>query len=79
MQFFVCKTISSEFFFASSHQNVFNTMSETDELAGKLARRQALNEDENVPRRQMKVFNPYTEFKEFSRKQIKDFEKMFKK
>ena len=54
-------------------------MSETEELAGKLARRQALNEDENQPRRQIKVFNPYTEFKEFSRKQIKDFEKMFKK
>jgi hypothetical protein len=26
----------------------------------------------------LEVFNPYTEFKEFSRKQIKDFEKMFK-
>lgn len=54
-------------------------MSETDELAAKLNRRQALNEDEDMPRRQMKVFNPYTEFKEFTRKQIKDFEKMFKK
>ncbi|XP_020630503.1 EF-hand domain-containing protein D2-like [Orbicella faveolata] len=53
-------------------------MSETDELAAKLNRRQALNEDEEMPRRQMKVFNPYTEFKEFTRKQIKDFEKMFK-
>lgn len=53
-------------------------MSETEELAGKLARRQALNEDENIPRREVKVFNPYTEFKEFTRKQIKEFEKMFK-
>lgn len=53
-------------------------MSETDELARKLAHRQALNEDEEMPRRQLKVFNPYTEFKEFTRKQIKDFEKMFK-
>lgn len=26
-----------------------------------------------------KIFNPYTEFKDFTRKQIKDFEKMFKK
>ena len=54
-------------------------MSETNELANKLARRQALNEDEDAPRRQLQVFNPYTEFKEFTRKQIKDFEKMFKK
>lgn len=54
-------------------------MSETNELAAKLAHRQALNENEEMPRRQMTVFNPYTEFKEFSRKQIKDFEKMFKK
>lgn len=54
-------------------------MSETDELAKKLAHRQALNEDEDLPRRQVKVFNPYTEFKEFTRKQIKEFESMFKK
>lgn len=54
-------------------------MSETDELAKKLAHRQALNEDEDLPRRQLKVFNPYTEFKEFTRKQIKEFESMFKK
>ena len=57
----------------------FDNMSETNELSSKLAHRQALNEDENLPRRQLKVFNPYTEFKEFTRKQIKDFEKMFKK
>ncbi|KAK3730107.1 hypothetical protein QZH41_013747 [Actinostola sp. cb2023] len=53
-------------------------MSETNELANKLARRTAINEGESVPRRQLQVFNPYTEFKEFSRRQIKDFEKMFK-
>lgn len=54
-------------------------MSETNELAQKLARRNQINEGEDVPRKQLEVFNPYTEFKEFSRKQIKDFEKMFKK
>ena len=54
-------------------------MSETNELAQKLARRNQINEGEDVPPKQMEVFNPYTEFKEFSRKQIKDFEKMFKK
>ena len=53
-------------------------MSETEELANKLARRQALNESEEMPRRRIEVFNPYTEFKEFTRKQIKDFEKKFK-
>ncbi|XP_029115956.1 EF-hand domain-containing protein D2-like [Scleropages formosus] len=31
-----------------------------------------------LPRRTMRVFNPYNEFKEFSRKQIKDMERMFK-
>ncbi|XP_077998311.1 EF-hand domain-containing protein D2-like [Glandiceps talaboti] len=56
-------------------------MSETDELAKKLARRAAINEGEQASDSptQSKVFNPYTEFKEFSRKEIKDFEKMFKK
>ncbi|XP_070561699.1 EF-hand domain-containing protein D2-like [Ptychodera flava] len=56
-------------------------MSETDELAAKLARRTAINEGEDVaqPPATSNIFNPYTEFKEFSRKQIKDFEKMFKK
>ncbi|EDO33425.1 predicted protein [Nematostella vectensis] len=53
-------------------------MSETDELASKLARRTAINEGEEKPRFKIQVFNPYTEFKEFSRKQIKEFEKMFK-
>lgn len=50
------------------------------ELADKLARRQAINEGEDVPSvRSVQVFNPYTEFKEFSRKQIKEYEKMFKR
>ncbi|XP_056129230.1 EF-hand domain-containing protein D2 [Lampris incognitus] len=43
------------------------------ELGAKLLRR---GEPPQQP--SMKVFNPYTEFKEFSRKQIKDMEKMFK-
>lgn len=49
------------------------------ELGAKLVRRGELNEgvgDQHQP--SMKVFNPYTEFKEFSRKQIKDMEKLFK-
>lgn len=54
-------------------------MSETEELANKLARRTAINEGESVePVRKMQIFNPYTEFHEFTRKQIKDYEKMFK-
>lgn len=54
-------------------------MSETNELAEKLARRNRLNEDEDLPRTQVTVFNPYTEFQEFTRKQIREFEAMFKK
>ncbi|KXJ09143.1 EF-hand domain-containing protein D2 [Exaiptasia diaphana] len=54
-------------------------MSETNELAAKLAHRNKLNDDESAPRRQIAVFNPYIEFKEFSRKQIKNFEGIFKK
>lgn len=49
------------------------------ELGAKLQRRGELNDgvgEHHQP--SMKVFNPYTEFKEFSRKQIKDMEKMFK-
>ncbi|XP_067658847.1 EF-hand domain-containing protein D2-like [Haliotis asinina] len=55
-------------------------MSETEELAKKLQRRNNINdgiEEGSLP--SARVFNPYTEFKEFSRKQIKDFEKTFKK
>ncbi|XP_038075086.1 EF-hand domain-containing protein D2-like [Patiria miniata] len=51
-----------------------------DELASKLARREALNEGNEEPNTDKRtlVFNPYTEFKEFSRKEIKQYEKMFK-
>lgn len=55
------------------------TASADSELGAKLQRRGELNEgfgEHQQP--SMKVFNPYTEFKEFSRKQIKDMEKMFK-
>ncbi|XP_026125977.1 EF-hand domain-containing protein D2-like [Carassius auratus] len=55
------------------------TSSADSELGAKLQRRGELNEgvgEHHQP--SMKVFNPYTEFKEFSRKQIKDMEKMFK-
>lgn len=50
----------------------------TSELTEKLTRRQDIN-DGNAAPKLAKVFNPYTEFKEFSRKQIKDMEKMFKR
>ncbi|XP_022090195.1 EF-hand domain-containing protein D2-like [Acanthaster planci] len=52
----------------------------TDELASKLARREALNEGTEEPNTDKKtlVFNPFTEFKEFSRKEIKQYETMFK-
>ncbi|XP_051964530.1 EF-hand domain-containing protein D2-like [Xyrauchen texanus] len=55
------------------------TASADSELGAKLQRRGELNEgvgEHQLP--SMKVCNPYTEFKEFSRKQIKDMEKMFK-
>ncbi|XP_051508525.1 EF-hand domain-containing protein D2-like [Myxocyprinus asiaticus] len=55
------------------------TASADSELGAKLQRRGELNEGAGEHhQRSMKVFNPYTEFKEFSRKQIKDMEKMFK-
>ncbi|KAJ8367931.1 hypothetical protein SKAU_G00079590 [Synaphobranchus kaupii] len=50
----------------------------TSELTAKLTRRLDINEGNTEPK-QAKIFNPYTEFKEFSRKQIKDMEKMFKR
>jgi hypothetical protein len=57
-------------------------MSETDELAQKLARRNMINEGEAPPpmddEAAKKPFNPYTEFPNFSRKEIKQFEKLFK-
>ncbi|TSN76585.1 EF-hand domain-containing protein D2 [Bagarius yarrelli] len=55
------------------------TSNADSELGAKLQRRGELNEGVGEHQQpSMKVFNPYTEFKEFSRKQIKDMEKMFK-
>ncbi|KAM4563125.1 EF-hand domain-containing protein D2 [Odontesthes bonariensis] len=49
------------------------------ELGALLMRRGELNDGQGEHSQpSLKVFNPYTEFKEFSRKQIKDMEKMFK-
>ncbi|XP_032846493.2 EF-hand domain-containing protein D1 isoform X1 [Tyto alba] len=53
------------------------TASAGAELSAKLCRRQDINEGAAQPRRAT-VFNPYTEFKEFSRRQIKDMERMFR-
>lgn len=54
----------------------------TEELHALLNRRQQINEGlelgQDVPKR-LVVFNPYTEFPEFSRKEIKEFEKTFKR
>ncbi|KAK5905224.1 hypothetical protein CesoFtcFv8_006709 [Champsocephalus esox] len=50
----------------------------SSELSAILTRRQDINEGNAAPRL-TRVFNPYTEFKEFSRKQIKDMEMMFKR
>ncbi|XP_020486001.1 EF-hand domain-containing protein D2 [Labrus bergylta] len=55
------------------------TANADSELGKKLQRREELNEGQGEHMQpSMKVFNPYTEFKEFSRHQIKDMEKMFK-
>uniref|UniRef100_A0AAY5KR75 EF-hand domain-containing protein n=1 Tax=Esox lucius TaxID=8010 RepID=A0AAY5KR75_ESOLU len=55
------------------------TANADSELGAKLMRRGELNEGVGEHQQpSMKVFNPYTEFKEFSRKQIKDMERMFK-
>ncbi|KAG8231385.1 hypothetical protein J437_LFUL008933 [Ladona fulva] len=51
-----------------------------EELSGVLSRRQAINEalDEGKDvRPKFKVVNVYTEFSEFTRKQIKEYEKTF--
>lgn len=51
-----------------------------DELQNKLNRRNVINEgEEGAVLPSTNVFNPYTEFKEFSRKQIQDFQKTFNK
>ncbi|KAL6104948.1 efhd1 [Pungitius sinensis] len=55
-----------------------SSSSSSAELSAVLTRRQDIN-DGNAASRPTRVFNPYTEFKEFSRKQIKDMEAMFKR
>lgn len=50
-----------------------------NELAAKLQKQIARNEGNENIMPSMKVFNPYTEFKEFTRKQIVDLETTFKK
>ncbi|XP_034403931.1 EF-hand domain-containing protein D1 [Cyclopterus lumpus] len=52
--------------------------SSSSELSAVLTRRQDINDGNAAPCR-TRVFNPYTEFKEFTRKQIKDMETMFKR
>lgn len=47
------------------------------ELSAKLTRRQDINAGA-APPRLAQVFNPYTEFKEFTRRQIKDMERLFR-
>ncbi|TWW57244.1 EF-hand domain-containing protein D2 [Takifugu flavidus] len=59
----------------SSDEKVSNADAE---LSAMLSRREALNQGQDQPR-SSKVFNPYTEFKEFSRKHIKDMEREFSK
>ncbi|XP_068136775.1 EF-hand domain-containing protein D1 [Hyperolius riggenbachi] len=54
------------------------TASADSELSAKLTRRSDINAGNAVPANRTTIFNPYTEFKEFSRKQIKDMEAMFK-
>lgn len=53
------------------------TASADAELSAQLTRRLDINEGTARPRR-CKIFNPYTEFPEFSRRLIKDLESMFK-
>lgn len=49
-----------------------------NELTAKLQKQIARNDGNENIMPTMKVFNPYTEFKEFSRKQIQSLEKTFK-
>ncbi|XP_077422098.1 EF-hand domain-containing protein D1 [Vanacampus margaritifer] len=63
---------------AKHHQSEAACGDSSSELSAKLNRRLDINEG-NAPPRASRVFNPYTEFKEFSRKQIKDMEVMFKR
>lgn len=54
-------------------------MSQSDELAKKLAHRNAVNEGEAAPKMGSAPTSVYTEFDEFTRKQIKYYEEQFKK
>nr|XP_046254175.1 EF-hand domain-containing protein D2 [Scatophagus argus] len=55
------------------------TANADSELGAKLMRREELNEGQGEHcQPSTKVFNPYTEFREFSRNQIKDMGRMFK-
>ena len=63
---------------------LFQDIMATDELASKLQKRTdrietAEHGGDLQPAEQpsMKVFNPFTEFKEFSRKEIQHYQKMF--
>lgn len=51
----------------------------SDELSKKLAHRNAVNDGEAAAVMKSAPKNIYTDFPEFSRKQIKDYEVMFKK
>ncbi|GCB60712.1 hypothetical protein scyTo_0011183 [Scyliorhinus torazame] len=56
------------------------TAAADNELSAKLLRRGELNEGSSEPQQpSLRVFNPHTEFKEFSRKQIRDMEGMFRR
>ncbi|XP_033005913.1 EF-hand domain-containing protein D1 [Lacerta agilis] len=57
-------------------QNPVNASADP-ELSAKLSRRQDINAGAARPRF-AQIFNPYTEFKEFSRRQIKDMERLFR-
>jgi len=63
---------------AASDNTNTNPNPASSELDAKLTRRLDIN-DGIAPTKRSKVFNPYTEFKEFSRKQIKEMEAMFKR
>ncbi|KAM8804979.1 EF-hand domain-containing protein D1 isoform 1-T1 [Eudromia elegans] len=62
---------------AAAEERSCLTANADSELSAKLNRRQDINEGAARPRAAA-VFNPYTEFKEFSRRQIKDMERMFR-
>ena len=61
----------------SEETNTNHKMPADNELSAILNRRQNLNDGLNVERRTAKV-SVFTEFSEFSRKEIKDYETKFK-